>query len=127
MDQKSLKESFRKAWSKETCYPRQIDEWTNSNPALGQCAVTALVINDLYGGNILFSEDYNHFWNILPSGQEIDLTKEQFGEDIEFVDAKIIDRKNIIDTKNAQRARTPYRYELLRSKVLPLLLVKSRV
>lgn len=125
MDQNSLKKSFKNAWSKETCYPRQKDEWIKSNPALGQCAVTALVINDLYGGKILFSEDYNHFWNILPSGQEIDLTKEQFGEHVNFVDAQIIDRKNILDTKNAQRARTSDRYELLRSKVLPLLLVKS--
>lgn len=35
------------AWSKESS-----TKWTIENSAKGQCGVTALVINDLYGGAI---------------------------------------------------------------------------
>jgi hypothetical protein len=48
--------------------------------------VTALVLNDLLGGELLLAEVRNpdgsrqgvHYWNRLPDGREIDLTHEQF-------------------------------------------------
>lgn len=125
MTNEELKEAFIQAWSRETCYPRQKDEWKKENPTIGQCAVTALVINELYGGQIVYNEEYNHFWNILPSGQEIDLTKDQFGEGITILEARVVERNEILNTKSAKRAKTANRYENLKTKVLPLLLVKS--
>jgi hypothetical protein len=57
-----------------------------ANPARGQCGTTALTINDLLGGELLVAEVLHadgsrqgvHWWNRLPDGTEIDLTREQF-------------------------------------------------
>src|SRR5262249_40968777 len=59
--------------------------WSESNPSRGQCAVTALLIRELLGGDILVSNVMRegrrvdrHAWNRLPSGLTLDLTREQF-------------------------------------------------
>ena len=50
------------------------------NRALGQCAVTALVVQDVLRGELLRAEvnGTSHYWNRLPDGTELDLTREQF-------------------------------------------------
>jgi hypothetical protein len=55
------------------------------NPARGQCDITALVVNDLFGGDLMMGEVYlgaeqrgYHWWNRLSTGLEVDLTREQF-------------------------------------------------
>lgn len=70
---------LEEAWSSETS--SDPNRWSPANPALGQCAVTALVVQDLLGGELLRGEvgNVSHYWNILPSGQEVDLTIGQFG------------------------------------------------
>ena len=47
----------------------------------GQCAVTALVVQDHCGGSILSGEvnGIPHYWNRLPTNEELDLTLRQFG------------------------------------------------
>jgi hypothetical protein len=46
----------------------------------GQCYVTAMCVQDIFGGDILEGviDCGNHFWNKLPNGQEFDLTSDQF-------------------------------------------------
>jgi len=51
----------------------------------GQCATTALVVHDLLGGELLIAPvttagvpNGHHYWNRLPGGLELDLTREQF-------------------------------------------------
>src|ERR1700737_4540681 len=67
------------AWSAETS--SEPNGWSLANPALGQCAVTALVVQDFLGGELLRGEvgNVSHYWNILTSGQKVDLTIRQFG------------------------------------------------
>jgi hypothetical protein len=79
-----LANRLRVAWSRETS--TSSDEWSDSNPALGQCAVTALIVQDTMGGQLLRStvDGVSHYWNRLPSGEVIDLTFEQFGPDAEI-------------------------------------------
>lgn len=50
------------------------------NPSWGQCAVTSLVVHDHLGGTIMRGEIAGivHYWNRLPCGRELDLTREQF-------------------------------------------------
>lgn len=69
---------LRAAWCAETS--TSPEDWSPTNPALGQCAVTALAVQDALGGELLRStvSGVSHYWNRLPSGQEIDLTFEQF-------------------------------------------------
>lgn len=38
------------AWTRGTSFDPE--RWTPENPSWGQCAVTALVINDLFGGEL---------------------------------------------------------------------------
>jgi len=47
---------------------------------MGQCAVTALIVQDYLGGEILRGTvgEESHYWNRLPTGEELDLTASQF-------------------------------------------------
>lgn len=77
---------IRASWSEQTCDPVDLPEWSRENPSRGQCAVTALVVQDLLGGELLVAEVRNgdgsrqgvHYWNRLDGGIEIDLTRVQF-------------------------------------------------
>ncbi len=71
--------AIKASWSKETS--ASPDKWSKDNPSLGQCAVTALVIQDLKGGDLLRGKvnGSSHYWNRLPDGPELDLTIDQFG------------------------------------------------
>lgn len=108
---------MRKSWSKETCYPPDQGKWSAENPALGQCAITALVIQDFLGGEILYCKHYHHYWNRLPNGTEVDLTKEQFAENVNPCLDEIISRKYILESERAKNARTFERFLLLKQKV----------
>lgn len=82
-----IEQAIRASWAADTCSPDDLERepWTSENPAWGQCDVTALLVNDLLGGDLMLGEVHvggrqrgYHWWNRLPSGVEIDLTREQF-------------------------------------------------
>ncbi|MEB9972481.1 hypothetical protein P4K82_12925 [Bacillus cereus] len=50
-EEENIKNISLQSWSIESS-----SKWTLNNPAMGQCGVTALVINDLFGGEILMTE-----------------------------------------------------------------------
>jgi hypothetical protein len=66
--------ALQHSWSKQSS-----SYWTKNNPALGQCGVTALVVNDYLGGEILKTKlkEGWHFYNCIDA-QVIDFTEEQF-------------------------------------------------
>ena len=79
----NLERAIRDSWSLDTA--DEDDGWTPENPSRGQCDITALVVQDLLGGDILGADVYldgerieGHMWNRLASGIDIDLTREQF-------------------------------------------------
>jgi hypothetical protein len=78
-----IEAAIRSCWSLDTADPE--DGWTPDNPSRGQCDVTCLVVNDIFGGDILAADVFRdgerveaHMWNRLPGGLELDLTREQF-------------------------------------------------
>ncbi len=78
-----LESAIRESWGRDTS--DDPDEWSPSNPARGQCAVTAMVVRDFVGGEILLANVLRdgrrverHAWNRLPSGVSVDLTRSQF-------------------------------------------------
>jgi hypothetical protein len=81
-----IEAAVRAAWSRDTCDPVDVDDWSAANPARGQCGTTALTINDLLGGELLVADVLRtdgtrqgvHWWNRLPDETEVDLTREQF-------------------------------------------------
>jgi hypothetical protein len=81
-----LEQAIRESWGPDTVDPD--DGWSADNPARGQCDVTSLVVNDLLGGELMTADVYvdggrimAHTWNRLPSGVELDLTRDQFRND----------------------------------------------
>jgi hypothetical protein len=82
-----LESAIRSSWSIETCDPTDVPVWTPAEPSRGQCAVTALVVHDLLGGELLEAEvDHAdgsrqgfHYWNRF-AGIDVDLTRRQFAD-----------------------------------------------
>ena len=112
-----LERAVRSAWGPDTCAPEDLPDWSPTNPARGQCGVTALVLHDLLGGDLLRGEvrvdgrrvDF-HWWNLLPGGVEIDLTREQFGSH-EVVGLGVVIVRGPLKRMSGQ-------YELLRDRVV---------
>jgi hypothetical protein len=109
-----LEEAIRASWSAETS--DRPESWTPENPAYQQCDVTARVVRDYLGGEILVAGVVldglrvdRHAWNRLPSGLVLDLTREQF-RDGERLEEPIVNDVARID-------RNPERYELLAARV----------
>lgn len=108
--------AIRAAWSRDTS--DDPDEWTEDNPARGQCGVTALLVRELLGGEILVSHVLRsgkrverHGWNRLPSGFTLDLTRGQYAED------EVVFEEPSVQEPLVGR-RSPERYALLKSRVL---------
>lgn len=91
--------AIRHSWGIDTCDPTDAPVWTPENPSRGQCAVTALVVHDLIGGQLLEAEVLRpdgsrqgfHYWNRLV-GFDLDLTSQQFAEDETIQAPHLIDR-----------------------------------
>lgn len=79
MNLDELKKYLTSAWSEETCVLSLRSQWNKNNPSLGQCAITSLIVNDMFGGKIMrcLSETGSHYYNMV-DGVIIDLTAMQF-------------------------------------------------
>ncbi len=82
MNLATLEKSLLAAWTAATAYDAA--NWSRDNAAYGQCAVTACVVQDYLGGDIVWAEavlptgeKMSHFFNRL-NGAELDLTRSQF-------------------------------------------------
>jgi hypothetical protein len=80
-----LESVIRDSWGAETSHSPST--WSKESPAAGQCWTTAYVLRHYLGGEILIAEIeprsnpvQRHAWNRLPSGAEVDLTREQLLE-----------------------------------------------
>ena len=68
-------------WTKETCTPRMRADWSEDNRTLGQCAITAFLAQDIFGGRIWGIPQEDGGWHCFNAVGEcvFDLTSEQFG------------------------------------------------
>ena len=89
-DQNRTLAALYHAWSIVTS-----SRWTSDNPANGQCNVTALLVHDLFGGEILKTPgpDGDHFYNRI-EGERHDFTASQFEQPIEYADI-VTDRDDV--------------------------------
>jgi len=116
-----FEKAARKAWCQETAYPGNQPEWNLDNPALGQCAVTLLVLMDYFpGGRILRSEKFHHYAYDF-KGKVVDFTGEQFGPGVKIEFDGERARADLLETEAAIKAGTPERYRLLAYKVREVL------
>lgn len=88
-DLRDLYDVLAGLWCRETCAPRLQDRWTRDNPTLGQCSITAFLVQDIFGGKvygILRPGGNYHCYNAI-GGRTFDLTSEQFqGEKLCYSD-----------------------------------------
>ena len=71
---------LRQSWKAETAYKSCQNEWIASDPSYGQCAITAMLVHDMFGGSIhriRVDGGGTHYFNKI-DGHYIDLTREQF-------------------------------------------------
>ncbi len=69
-------------WCADTCAPRMRRDWNPGNRTLGQCSVTAFLMQDLYGGKVCgipLDDGSIHCFNAV-GDCVFDLTSEQFGD-----------------------------------------------
>ena len=68
-------------WQADTCAPRMRGDWSPENRTLGQCSITAFLMQDQFGGKVygvpLKGGNY-HCFNVV-GDCVFDLTSEQFG------------------------------------------------
>lgn len=110
------------SWGADTAWEAEM--WDPERPSTAQCGASALVVHDLLGGDVLQAEVHRngertefHYWNRLPSGQELDLTRDQF-------DGQDVDIKEPVAKVRPDRLPDPVRqaqYERLRDRVVAAL------
>ena len=103
MNIKNIQKVLLECYSKDLCYPKVQYDRNENNSCFGMCAITSLIINDYFGGNIckIYVDGISHYFNLIENNI-VDLTKDQFNCEIDYKDYKIIDREKILtdDTKN---------------------------
>ena len=102
-------------WSADTCAPRMRRGWSPENPTLGQCSITAFLMQDIFGGKVLgvpLGDGNFHCFNIV-GGCVFDLTSEQFGDET-------LDYSNCPEQRREDhfaKAEKRRRYEALRDRL----------
>jgi len=109
---------LRECWCKETAYPSCQAEWVPNDPSYGQCAITAMLVYDMFGGTIhrirVSGGGGTHYFNKI-NGQYLDLTVEQFdlyNIPVNYEPNEEMDRKYCGKNKDTQK-----RFELLIKRI----------
>ena len=108
---RDVEEAFRSAWCRDTCDESDLDDWSPQNPSRGQCGVTALTLNDLFGGDLLLAEVHRpdgskqgyHWWNRFSGGLEVDLTREQFDATEVVQEPRVFPRPPALPTRGLEQ------------------------
>lgn len=124
MSLEHLRELLAAAWCAQTSSD---PAWTPANPALGQCAVTALVVQDQFGGELLRSlvhlpdgQQVSHYFNRI-DGEDVDLTRGQFPQG-STMSAGAPKRDEFTSTRQRVLSfpDTQQRYALLQARIVEL-------
>ena len=102
-------------WCVETCAPRMRSDWSPENKTLGQCSITAFLLQDLYGGKVFgvpLGDGNYHCFNVV-GDCVFDLTSEQFGDKkLDYTDCPEQFRETHFAKEEKRR-----RYELLKARL----------
>lgn len=111
--------AVRGGWGADTCDPADLADWHPGNPARGQCGATALVLHDLFGGDLVLGEVHidgertgYHWWNRFAGGVDVDLTREQLRPE------EVLTPGTVVKRPAGPPRRGREQYEILRARVL---------
>lgn len=120
-----IEQAVRASWGVDTCDPVDAALWRSEHPSLGQCGVTALVLQDLLGGRLVLAEVHadgerigHHWWNRFGDGIDVDLTRDQF----RFRPGEPAPEARVVERPAGPPRRCREQYELLRDRVRARLL-----
>jgi hypothetical protein len=119
MTPRELYDVLSTIWCAETCAPRMRDRWSESNPTVGQCSITAFLVQDLFGGEVMgipLGDGNFHCFNVV-GDCVFDLTSEQFGDRVLDYEHVVEQSRDVHFSKEEKRLR----YEYLRKQVLETL------
>lgn len=121
MQRETLSRLVAESWDAETSASK---EWSPENRALGQCAVTACVVQDYLGGEIFNTiatlpdgSIDSHYYNVI-DGETVDLTISQFPQGTTF--APGAEKKKEYDSTREyvlSYRPTKERYDILKMRV----------
>ncbi|MBR1524882.1 MAG: hypothetical protein IJ641_10570 [Lachnospiraceae bacterium] len=112
---RELYDALSVCWCRETCAARMRMDWTEENKTLGQCSITAFLVQDIFGGKVygIPLENGNiHCYNDV-DGHVFDLTSEQFGDKV----LNYTDNPEQSREKHFAKDDKKERYELLKSRL----------
>ncbi len=57
----AIDQALRASWAADTCSPDDLEPhgWQPDNPALGHCDITALIVHDIFGGDLVVGKVYH--------------------------------------------------------------------
>ena len=113
MDFNLIRYAIRSSWGMDTAYPMQNYQFLIKHPSVGQCAVSAAVLQDYMGG-ILQKGRVNslvsHYWNYI-DGVAVDITSEQFLPSVTITDVQYAYREVLMEDTNFR-----VRYQTLKAR-----------
>jgi hypothetical protein len=116
-----LYQVLRKCWCRESAYPSCQAEWVPADPSYGQCAITAMLVHDMFGGTIhriRVDGGGTHYFNKI-DGHYIDLTREQF--DLYHIPVNYEPNEEMNRKYCGKNADTKKRYNILIQRILSYL------
>ena len=109
---------LEQCWAKETAYPSCQKEWVPNDPSYGQCAITATLVYDMFGGTIhkiKVDGGGTHYFNKL-NGRYVDLTREQF--DLYNIPVNYVPNQEIAREYCGKNKNTLERYKQLQRNII---------
>ena len=110
-----LKHFLYSSYQQDTAYISCADEWNDSNPTRGHCAIVSMLVYEYFGGDI--QRGYNvkkgewHYWNVIDD-VIYDFTKEQYKDNnICFQNVQSVSFETLMENND-----TRHRYELLKER-----------
>ncbi len=125
-DPKMLYDILSEIWCRQTCAPRMRDDWTKDNKTLGQCSITAFLVQDIFGGDVYGiprEGDTFHCYNVV-DGHTFDLTSEQFGDEVLSYEDNPLQLREDHFSKFEKKQRYEYLKEELMKKLAKVTLLK---
>lgn len=113
----AIEAAFRAAFARETCAVDDLPFWSEDNPSRGHCAVAALTLNDLLGGDLLLATvarngvDVGYHWSNRLAAVDIDLTADQFLPD------EVVGKPEVMVRPPGRPRLYADQYDLFRSRV----------
>mgnify|MGYP001799071287 CR=1 FL=1 len=114
----AIQTAIRQCWDIETCDPDDVPVWVPTTASRGQCIATALVVHDIFGGELLEAKVHDngvhrgyHTWNRLPGGIDVDLTRDQFLEN------EVVGEPEVVPGISGPGMRVASQYAVLRARL----------